>query len=98
MWLNGGPGCSSLIGGFFELGPFTLTRNDSGEFELIENPYSWSKLGNLLIIDQPVGTGYSTTRNGFATDETQVVRTFAHLGLCNQQNFFLCNQQNFFKG
>ena len=39
LWLNGGPGCSSLFGMLGEIGPVT-TDNFSGEFKL--NPYAWN--------------------------------------------------------
>ncbi|XP_043692774.1 serine carboxypeptidase-like 26 [Telopea speciosissima] len=55
IWFNGGPGCSSLgYGAFEEVGPF-LVRGEN----LIENPYSWNKLGNLLFIESPAGVGFS---------------------------------------
>ncbi|KAL8996419.1 MAG: hypothetical protein Q9169_004067 [Polycauliona sp. 2 TL-2023] len=57
VWLNGGPGCSSLTGLTYENGPFHFeARTPIPSF----NPYSWTKLANVLYIDQPVGTGYST--------------------------------------
>ncbi|EEP81921.1 predicted protein [Uncinocarpus reesii 1704] len=57
IWLNGGPGCSSMIGAFAENGPLTFVGDTS---QLERNPYSWTKLGHVLYIDQPVGTGFST--------------------------------------
>jgi len=57
IWLNGGPGASSLWGFFFEnIGPFNIKGP-----ELVANKYSWTDKYNLLIIDNPVGTGFSNT-------------------------------------
>jgi len=58
IWLNGGPGCSSMDGLFIELGPFKM--NKDGSISL--NEYSWNNFANLLFIDQPVGTGLSFTK------------------------------------
>mmetsp|Transcript_27957 Transcript_27957/g.31408 ORF Transcript_27957/g.31408 Transcript_27957/m.31408 type:complete len:726 (+) Transcript_27957:93-2270(+) len=56
LWLNGGPGSSSILGWLQEVGP--LLMNASGG--LMENPYSWTKAGvNLLAIEAPMGVGFS---------------------------------------
>jgi carboxypeptidase C (cathepsin A) len=63
IWLNGGPGISSLFGLFTDMGPFNLMKNGNIlELNLNENT-SWSRLSNILLIDQPVGTGYSFTNS-----------------------------------
>ncbi|KAI3922906.1 hypothetical protein MKW98_007037 [Papaver atlanticum] len=59
LWLNGGPGCSSIgYGEAEELGPF-LTQK--GKPELKFNDYSWNKEANLLFLESPVGVGFSYT-------------------------------------
>ena len=60
LWLNGGPGCSSLFGFLAEVGPVT-TDNFENEFK--KNPYSWNTNANLLVIEQPAGVGFSKTSN-----------------------------------
>jgi cathepsin A (carboxypeptidase C) len=59
LWLNGGPGSSSVIGYLQENGPLLLSWNGT----LIKNPYSWTKVANYLIFESPLGVGYSYCEN-----------------------------------
>ena len=75
IWLNGGPGCSSIDGLFIELGPFSMNGNGS----ITANEYSWHRCANLLFIDQPVGTGLSFTRKRrYAKNDEEVNVKFHH--------------------
>lgn len=55
IWLQGGPGVTSLAGLFEEIGPFEY------ETKLKLRNTSWGKNHSLLFIDNPVGTGFSFT-------------------------------------
>ena len=58
LWLNGGPGCSSLIGLIYEHGPFRI--NDStNPPTLYRFDYNWAKLANMIYLESPVGVGFS---------------------------------------
>jgi len=67
LWLNGGPGCSSMIGMVYENGPFVFEHNTT---ELKFNEYSWNKKANLLYIESPGGVGYSISDKEFHSDAT----------------------------
>ena len=56
IWLNGGPGGSSMMGLLEENGP-CFVGPDSKTTYL--NPWSWNNEVNMLYIDQPVQTGFS---------------------------------------
>ncbi|KAK7398634.1 hypothetical protein QQX98_011994 [Neonectria punicea] len=56
LWLNGGPGCSSMVGLFQENGPCRFVDNAT---EPSLNPHSWNEHANMLYVDQPVGAGFS---------------------------------------
>lgn len=56
LWLNGGPGCSSIGGGFLsELGPFYPDKHKG----LSSNPHSWNKDANVIFVDSPANVGFS---------------------------------------
>ena len=69
LWLNGGPGASSLFGVLAENGPYKIARDKTG-LKLLDNPYGWNKCANYLIIDQPVGVGFSFASDALTFNKT----------------------------
>lgn len=76
IWLNGGPGSSSLAGLFMENGPLKLGDDDTAS--ITENPFGWNKNCHLLYWDQPAGTGFSYTTSdaGYMNSEDELSREF----------------------
>ncbi|KAG1831383.1 Alpha/Beta hydrolase protein [Suillus variegatus] len=78
IWLNGGPGSSSLVGLLFENGPINV-QND---YSLLENHYAWNTVADYVWIDQPVnhpvsGVGFGTADStGYIFDEDQMAADF----------------------
>ncbi|KAJ2522349.1 hypothetical protein H4217_000807 [Coemansia sp. RSA 1939] len=82
LWLNGGPGCSSMAGLFSGIGPCWVNDNGNGT---TPNTNSWNTDAHLLFLDQPVNTGYSygprnvtTTTEQAAKDVTAFLDRFHH--------------------
>ncbi|XP_059445738.1 serine carboxypeptidase-like 18 isoform X2 [Corylus avellana] len=81
LWLTGGPGCSAFSGLVYEIGPlsfdFTESSKSSPTFKL--NPYSWTKVANIIFLDAPVGTGFSYAKSweGYnMTDTLSAAQTY----------------------
>lgn len=69
LWMNGGPGCSSLLGLMSENGPFRAVKKGQ---KLILNPYSWNKVANVIFLEAPAGVGYSyDTSENYTTNDDQ---------------------------
>ncbi|PPR07804.1 hypothetical protein CVT26_014989 [Gymnopilus dilepis] len=78
FWTNGGPGCSSSLGLFMELGEYScsalldngLIRRCLGPCRVpssngtVFHPESWNSNANIFFIDQPVGVGFSYAEYG----------------------------------
>ncbi|KAI6701494.1 hypothetical protein NL676_015818 [Syzygium grande] len=61
LWLTRGPGCSSLSNLIYEIGPsnFNCDNSSGNRPSFLLNPYSWTKVANIIFLDQPV-EGYHT--------------------------------------
>ncbi|KAI0329310.1 alpha/beta-hydrolase [Cubamyces sp. BRFM 1775] len=73
IWLQGGPGSSGMIALTTENGPIHVLANGTWVF----NNFSWNHLADMIWIDQPVGTGFSTADStGYIADEDQMGEDF----------------------
>lgn len=75
IWLNGGPGCSSMDGLFLEVGPFRF--QDENNLKLNEG--SWHEYASVLFVDQPLGTGFSfVDGDHYITELDQMAEQMMH--------------------
>lgn len=72
VWMNGGPGCSSLDGMLSEHGPFRVQEDGK---TLKPNPFAWNQAANMIYLEAPAGVGfsYADDRN-YTTDDDEVAR------------------------
>ncbi|KAK1698545.1 hypothetical protein QYE76_015242 [Lolium multiflorum] len=83
LWLQGGPGCSGLVGNLFELGPYLVAPDGAS---LSRNPSAWNRRLGLLFLDSPLGTGFSAAPDPALIPTNQsVVAAHIHAAL---QAFF----------
>ncbi|PKI83156.1 hypothetical protein MVES_003090 [Malassezia vespertilionis] len=82
VWLNGGPGCSSLEGLLQENGPISV----GGEADAVTvkpNPYSWTNLSHVVWIESPVGVGFTEGTPSIDSERGQAKQMYGFL-----QQFF----------
>jgi carboxypeptidase D len=102
IWLNGGPGCSSMDGLWIENGPFRLglvngSSSSSGSKPTYgvyaDKTNSWHlSPAYTLYVDQPVGTGLSYTKSQtYPTNDEEVNVDFYYF----LQSFFQLHADKF---
>ncbi|KAJ7649434.1 serine carboxypeptidase [Mycena polygramma] len=67
FWTNGGPGCSSSLGLFMELGPCRISDANGTSF----HPESWNTNASIFFVDQPIGVGFSYADYGETVATTE---------------------------
>lgn len=69
LWLNGGPGCSSLMGMVTENGPFRFFQGDD---KMYFNKYAWNTKANVIYLESPAGVGFSVGKgDDLVTNDTK---------------------------
>lgn len=77
VWLQGGPGCSSMFGLLAEHGPWGVNANGT----LSHRKYSYNRLAHVVYIDSPAGVGFSyDTASNPSTGDNQTMSD-SHLAL-----------------
>ncbi|KAF3898696.1 Carboxypeptidase [Trichophyton interdigitale] len=81
LWLNGGPGCSSMTSLFMEMGPARVAK----DLTLTRNPHSWNSKASVIFLDQPVNVGFSYGESGVFNTQSASKDVFAFLTLFFKQ-------------
>ncbi len=56
VWLQGGPGSSSMFGMLVEMGPYRISK----DLTPVPNPFTWAQEYSMVFLDNPRGTGFSS--------------------------------------
>ncbi|KAF7556190.1 hypothetical protein G7Z17_g1661 [Cylindrodendrum hubeiense] len=76
LWMNGGPGASSVAFGLFgELGPCLIDGPNATK----PNPFAWNNHANLIFVDQPVNVGFSYSDDPVKNLEDAMTDMYAFL-------------------
>ncbi|BFZ22339.1 hypothetical protein BsWGS_25378 [Bradybaena similaris] len=65
LWLNGGPGASSMFGLLWENGPIEVKHSITG-INITSRAHTWVGAFSVVYVDNPVGVGYSYSEQGVA--------------------------------
>ncbi|MFJ9207594.1 tyrosine decarboxylase [Streptomyces sp. L-9-10] len=84
IWLNGGPGASSLLGLFLENGPLSIADDAAGTVSVTST--TWNQEAHVVYWDQPIGTGYSYSDK--PEEYVQDEDTLSHMFWQGLQEFF----------
>ncbi|KAF2001044.1 alpha/beta-hydrolase [Amniculicola lignicola CBS 123094] len=82
LWLNGGPGASSLLGLFDQWGPRKIVRQDKDATslpKLEDNKYRVTQNLNWLFLEHPLGVGFSNSNERVRTSNDAAIHVLRFL-------------------
>ncbi|EOA27135.1 hypothetical protein CARUB_v10023234mg [Capsella rubella] len=94
LWLNGGPGCSSITALLLEIGPVALKSEayNGSVPSLVTTTYSWTKVANIIFLDQPIGVGFSYSKTPLGetsdTNEVKMIHEFLQKWLNKHPQYY----------
>ncbi|KAL6510952.1 hypothetical protein OROGR_022076 [Orobanche gracilis] len=97
LFLNGGSGVSGSVAMYYGIGPYLLNNAST----LVNNEFGWDSVADLLILDQPSGTGFSIPTKDDdipTTTEKAVIDLYDFLKTFFQKHAELANNELFLAG
>ncbi|KAM0806285.1 Alpha/Beta hydrolase protein [Usnea florida] len=93
IYINGGPGSSSMVGLFQENGPCQVVEIAQGKLGTHINEWGWDRSSNILYVDQPNQAGFSfdTPTNGSLNLFTSIVSEPASNAPSGQPSYTFLN-------
>nr|GEX50097.1 peptidase S10, serine carboxypeptidase, alpha/beta hydrolase fold protein [Tanacetum cinerariifolium] len=75
LYLSGGPGVSGLYSFLYQIGPlsFNIENCWKNNITLELNPYSWTKMANMIFVDTPAGVGFSYAKTWEASRSSDTI-------------------------
>ncbi|CAD8105181.1 unnamed protein product [Paramecium sonneborni] len=71
LWLHGGPGYSSLIQIFQNVGPFQIYKIDDNNYSVKKALNTWNSVAHIIFIDQPFDVGLSYSQPTISVESSE---------------------------
>ncbi|EOA29258.1 hypothetical protein CARUB_v10025532mg [Capsella rubella] len=94
LWLEGGPGVSSITAFVLENGPVAFKSEvyNGSVPSLVSTTYSWTKVANIIYLDQPIGAGFSYSKTPLGknndTNAVNMIHEFLQKWLSKHPQYF----------
>ncbi|CAD8053118.1 unnamed protein product [Paramecium sonneborni] len=72
LWLNGGPGCASLMHIFQNVGPYHVYKKGDNDYSIKKGENTWNKVAHVIFIDQPFDVGLSYSNPNLNVDSSDL--------------------------
>ncbi|CAD8117463.1 unnamed protein product [Paramecium primaurelia] len=89
LWLHGGPGYSSLIQIFQNVGPFHIYKRGENDYSVKKAQNTWNKIAHIIFIDQPFEVGLSYSQPNINVENSEQAALYIERQQFQQINFYV---------